>query len=145
MSLKVTVALADPAMLDPVQHGLRLLIDDAQDLRYADITVAPNPPQMGDKGWETTPSGWRFRGKGAITSVKMKRAASTPGRLALALRGRDIVQGLPPAANLPVKATVVLDVPFATTGLCAELVFPGPTGVNPSCTDRRDGLTVSCR
>jgi hypothetical protein len=50
MSLKATLSLADPSMLDPVQHGLRLLIDDAQGLRYTDLTVPPNPPQFGDSG-----------------------------------------------------------------------------------------------
>ena len=145
MSLKATVVLADPAMLDPVQHGLRLLIDDAQGLRYTDLTVPPNPPQFGDKGWEATSSGWKFRGKGRITSVKIKRIASSPGELVLTMRGRDVVFGAPPPANLPVKVTVVLDPPFATTGLCAEVVFPGPPGVNPSCTDQSDGSSVSCR
>jgi hypothetical protein len=114
-------------------------------VRYTDITVAPNPPQFGDKGWEATSSGWRFRGKGAITSIKIKRAASAPGLLTVSVQGRGIVSGVPPEAHLPLKATVVLDPPFATTGLCAEVTFPGPPGVNPTCTDHRDGTTVSCR
>jgi hypothetical protein len=145
MSLKATLSLADPAMLDPVQHGLRLLVVDAQGLLYTDLTVPPNPQPFGDQGWQVTSSGWRFRGKGRITSVKIKRTASSPGELMLTMRGKDVVFGVPPQANLPVKATVVLDPPFATTGLCAEVVFPGPPGVNPSCTDQRDGSTVNCR
>ena len=145
VSLTTTVSLGDPTMLDPVQHGLRLLIDDAEAVRYTDITVAPNPPQFGDRGWEATSSGWRFRGKGAITSVKIKRAASAPGLLTVSVQGRGIVAGVPPEAHLPLKATVVLDPPFATTGLCTEVTFPGPPGVNPTCTDHRDGTTVNCR
>lgn len=145
VSLTTTVSLGDPTMLDPVQHGLRLLVDDSEAVRYTDVTVAPNPPQFGDKGWEATSSGWRFRGKGAITSVKIKRAASAPGLLTVTVQGRGIVSGVPPEAHLPLKATVVLDPPFATTGLCAEVTFPGPPGVNPACTDHRDGTTVNCR
>src|SRR5262249_36802619 len=131
LSLKATLSLADVAMLDPVQHGFRLLVDDSEGVRYADVTVAPNPPQFDDKGWQATSSGWRFRGKGGITSVKIKRIASAPGQLALTVQGKGVVGGAPPAAHLPVKATVVLDPPFAITGLCAEVTFPGPPGVNP--------------
>jgi hypothetical protein len=145
LSLKATLSLADVAMLDPVQHGLRLLVDDSEGVRYTDVTVAPNPPQPGDRGWETTSSGWRFRGKGAITSVKIKRIGAVPGQLALSVEGRGVVGGAPPAAHLPVKATVVLDPPFAVTGLCAEVTFPGPPGVNPSCTEKPGGQTVNCR
>jgi len=145
LTLKATLSLADVAMLDPVQHGLRLLVDDSESVRYTDITVSPNPPQFGDQGWEVTSSGWRFRGKGGITSVKIKRVASVPGQVSLTVQGKGAVSGVPPAAHLPVKATVVLDPPFATTGLCAEVTFPGPPGVNPSCTDQRSGATVNCR
>src|SRR5262249_40890229 len=91
MSLKATLSLADPGMLDPVQHGLRLLIDDAQGLRYTDLTLPPNPQPFGDPGWQATSTGWKFRGKGRITSVKIKRAASAPGELIMAMRGKDIV------------------------------------------------------
>jgi len=142
MSLKATLSLADPGMLDPVQHGLRLLIDDAQGLRYTDLTLPPNPQPFGDPGWQATSTGWKFRGKGRITSVKIKRAASAPGELIMAMRGKDIVSGVPPAANLPLKVTAVLDPPYATTGLCAEIGFPGPPGINPSCRER--GSSVTC-
>jgi hypothetical protein len=144
LTLKATLSLADLAMLDPVQHGLRLLVDDSEGVRYTDITVSPNS-QLGYQGWEATSSGWRFRGKGGITSVKIKRVASVPGQVSLTVQGKGAVSGVPPAAHLPVKVTVVLDPPFATTGLCAEVTFPGPPGINPSCTDQRSGATVNCR
>jgi hypothetical protein len=145
LTLKTTLSLADITMVDPVEHGFRLLVDDSEGVRYTDVTVPPNPQPFNDKGWQATSSGWSFHGKGRITSVKIKRIASMPGELALTVQGRDVVGGVPPAAHLPVKATVVLDPPFALTGLCAEVTFPGPPGVNPSCTEQPSGRTVNCR
>jgi hypothetical protein len=142
MSLKATLSLADPGMLDPVQHGLRLLIDDAQGLRYTDLTLPPKPSAVrrsglaGDVHWLEVPrQGTHHVGEDQARGVGTGRA--DPGHA-----GQDIVSGVPPAANLPLKVTAVLDPPYATTGLCAEIGFPGPPGVNPSCTER--GSSVTC-
>ena len=45
-------------------------------------------------------------------------------------------------ADLPLRATLVLDTPNATTGQCGEATFPGPS---PVCTFTASGSTLSCR
>jgi hypothetical protein len=78
-----------------------LLVDDSEGVRNTDITVAPNTPQFGDRGCETTSSGWRFRGKGGITSVKIKRVASVPEPVAVAVQGKGVVSGCRPRRIFP--------------------------------------------
>jgi hypothetical protein len=45
-------------------------------------------------------------------------------------------------ADLPLRATLVLDTPNATTGQCGEATFPGPS---PVCTFTASGSTLRCR
>jgi len=48
-----------------------------------------------------------------------------------------------PAARLPLSASVVLDLPRATTGRCTVAAFPGPRPA-PSCTYTAGGALI-CR
>jgi hypothetical protein len=140
LKVRGTMSLQALAQLDPTVTGLRLVVDDGAGLRHVDAT-AP-----GGSGWKAARNGWSFRGEGAITSIKLKRVASSPAALVLSLRGRGTWStGPPPESNLPLEATVVLDPPFAATGQCAELVFPGPPRVQPACTLQRSGSSVTCR
>ena len=139
-SARGTLSLPDLTVLDPVSRGLRFLVQDSSGLVYLD-TTAP-----GGIGWTTTAGGWVFRDDGPILSVKLKRNRSPTGAFSVTLRTRGAwLTGPPPETSLPLKATVVLDPPFAQTGLCGELAFPGPPGVAPSCKLQRGGWAVTCR
>jgi hypothetical protein len=62
--------------------------------------------------------------------------------VAFTLQGR--VAGIAPSALVqPLKATLVLNAPIATTGLCGEAWFTGPAPVNPVCTTH--GAALVCK
>ena len=47
-------------------------------------------------------------------------------------------------ASLPLRATLVIDVPTASTGQCGEATFPGPEPA-PHCGLNGNGKTAFCR
>jgi len=64
--------------------------------------------------------------------------------VAFTLRGR-IAGIVPSAVAQPLRATLVLDAPVATTGLCDEARFTGPAPVNPVCTNHGAALVCKAR
>jgi len=46
--------------------------------------------------------------------------------------------------QLPMNVTLVLDPPFAMTGLCGDATFPGPPGVHASCALVHGDTSLSC-
>jgi hypothetical protein len=42
------------------------------------------------------------------------------------------------------NVTLVLDPPFAMTGLCGDATFPGPPGVHASCALVHGDTSLSC-
>jgi len=137
-----TVPVPFDPPLDPVANGLRLLIQKASGGAVADVTVAPGGYD-GTSGWTANTSGWRYRSRAGsgIVKVKLTLSRSTPGGLRFTLKG---VNGSWPAtpADLPLRATLVLDTPNATTGQCGEATFPGPS---PTCSFTASGSTLRCR
>ncbi len=78
-----------------------------------------------------------------IYKAQLKAYPSTPGKYKFAVKGKNgnyVVN----AANLPLTGTVVIDVPYATTGQCGETAFLLPPA-KPSCTVAGGGKTVKCR
>ena len=54
--------------------------------------------------------------------------------------GRKPING----ANLPLVGTIVIDVPYATTGQCGEAKFTATPPAKPSCLTS-GGKTVKCK
>ena len=48
-------------------------------------------------------------------------------------------------ANLPLVGTIVIDVPYATTGQCGEAKFTVTPPAKPSCLSTSSGKTVKCK
>jgi len=47
-------------------------------------------------------------------------------------------------ADMPLKGTMIIDSPLATTGQCGEALFPGPAPA-PHCVFNPSGSTLRCR
>lgn len=63
----------------------------------------------------------------------------TPGLLKFSISGKNGSYGQIAPADLPVKATLVIDVPTAETGQCGETDYP-----NGACVIGAGGSSVKC-
>jgi len=137
--------------IDPVTNGLRFLMTDNAGATVVDVTLpggAYNPATRA--GWRANGSGtgWTYRNAGnplplvgGITRAQLRATPSVPGRYRFAIRGKNGTYTVNPA-NLPLVGTIVIDVPFATTGQCGEAKF----NVAPAaCTLVSGGKTVRCK
>jgi len=57
----------------------------------------------------------------------------------------DGPEHLEAGANLPLVGTIVIDVPYATTGQCGEAKFTVTPPAKPSCLSTSGGKTVKCK
>ncbi len=137
--------LAAGASIDPVSHGLRLLVTDGVGATFLDVTV-PGGAVVAGTGWKVGKHGWNFVATspvgGAVTTVTLRVKNGT--RVDFKVSGKhDTLPPLP--TSLPIRATLVLDPPQSATGLCTDATFPGPKGVAPVCTLKQEGRQLVCR
>ncbi len=142
MKARGRIPLPGVAGIDPVADGLRVRITDIGEAFVFDATAPGGAYERATKaGWKMRKNGWSFRGPsgGADTLDRavLKVVKGTPGTLDVRLRG-TVGTASP---FLPLTLTVVLDPPFATTGLCGETAYPFHTG----CETDRSGRKISCR
>ena len=74
----------------------------------------------------------------------MKAITSTPGKFKIGVKGKNGNYPVNPP-NLPVMATIVIDVPFASGGQCGEATFPAVPPAKPSCLAISGGKTIKCK
>ena len=99
-------------------------------------------------GWKTNPAGtvWRYRnpqGPSGIVKVRVRQRGTTPGKLKFVVIGRHGSYAMSPA-SMPLKGTMIIDSPLATTGQCGEALFPGPAPV-PHCAFNPSRTTLRCK
>jgi hypothetical protein len=134
------IAFTSVPTLVPERTGVRLVLKDGTGNVLADATA---PPGRFDKrkrmGWR----GLSFRARnGDVKMLTLAPARKRRQEVAFTLQGR--VAGIVPSAVAqPLRATLVLDAPVATTGLCGEVRFTGPAPVNPVCTTH--GAALVCK
>jgi hypothetical protein len=78
-----------------------------------------------------------------IRRVVVKGSPKTPGRLRITAQGRALTAAIG-AASLPLRETLVIDVPGATTVQCGELAFAAAASL-PHCVRTGHGAVVVCR
>jgi YVTN family beta-propeller protein len=135
---KATVPVS-PA-IDPAGNGVRVLLTAAGGTSVLDVTVP------GGLNWLAHPTSWSYRNKGGfsgITKVSIKTSPKTPGTLKIAIKGAHATLAVTPA-DLPLTATVVIDVPMATTGQCAAETFTGPKPI-PACAFNKKQTALRCK
>jgi hypothetical protein len=127
--------------LDPVHNGVRIVVDDPSLAVVVDETVPGVAYDAGTRqGWTASASGWRWRSHtGPITKVGIKTSPKVPGGLRFSVKGRNGTWAATPA-ELPLRATLVLDPPDAPGGQCAATAFGGT-----SCAFTGSGTTLRCR
>jgi hypothetical protein len=146
------VPLAPP--INPLANGIRVLIVDTSGATPLDVTV-PGGAYLAANlaGWVVNGSGtaWTYKNKGTIVplingiqKVQLKQLTSPAGTVKFTVKGKN---GNYPVntANLPLTGTLVIDVPFATTGQCGEAQFTAAPPASPSCVSASGGKTVKCK
>jgi hypothetical protein len=142
LKLKGIITVPTTPAINPAVKGVRILLNGAGGTTILDTTIA------GGNGWKTNATGtaWLWRnpaGNSGIIKVRLKTRSSKPGQLRFSVTGKNGSFPVAPA-DAPVKATLVIDSPLATTGQCGEVVFPGPSP-SPSCTFTPSGSTLRCK
>ena len=135
--------------LDPIVNGVRIVVSDGGGGTLLDLAVPGGAYDLVSKsGWLTNPEGTRFAFKsqkpidGMLANVKLTKQAAHPSVVKFVINGKDV--SVPRmSVQLPLSATVILDAPIATTGLCGQATFPGPKPL-PACSLNRSGATVTC-
>lgn len=138
----VTLPVSPNPPLDPATNGIRVLVDDQTHAVIVDETVAGGPyDSLLGYGWTTSASGWKYRshtGPG-IVKVALKPSRRTAGAIQFSVKGQNGSWPVSPS-GLPLRATIVLDPPYAMTGECGEANFAAA-----SCAATGSGSTVRCR
>jgi cysteine-rich repeat protein len=161
--LKFTGSMVVPfsPAIDPVANGIRLIITAADSPSGAILDVSIHGGLFDpatQEGWSANDSGWAYENRGApvptldgIDRVVLRSSTDVPGLLQIAATGRSGSYPMVPT-ELPVRVTVVIDTPQATTGQCGEATFVGEPaalrvlrGRVPACVFNRARSKVRCR
>jgi hypothetical protein len=138
LSGKATVPTT-PA-IDPAGNGVRLLLTAASGGSILDVTVP------GGFNWLAHPTSWTYKNKlgfSGITKILIKTSTKTPGTFKFTVKGAHATLA-PTPADLPLTATLVIDVPTATGGQCAAQTFTGPKPV-PVCAFNKKSTALRCK
>ena len=76
-----------------------------------------------------------------VDKVVLKRIVKVPGQVKFNVSA--VGGSFPLPSTLPLKATVILDPPYATTNQCGDALFPGPT--SPACAFTAPVGTIKCK
>ena len=119
-------AVPNSPTVDPVTNGLRVLVSDSLGNTPIDVTIpggAYNP--VTKIGWKVNGSGtaWKYKNStspvNGLYKAQLKAYSSTPGKYKFAVKGKNGNYAVN-TANLPLKGTLVIDVPFAETASAAR-------------------------
>jgi hypothetical protein len=139
-ALSGTATVPTTPAIDPAGNGVRVLVTASGGASILDVTVP------GGFNWLAHPTSWSYRNKlgySGITKIAIKASTKIPGMLKTTIKGAHGTLAVTPA-DLPLSATVVIDVPTATGGQCAAETFTGPKPA-PVCAFNKKGTTVRCK
>ena len=130
--------------LDPIQKGVRVLVTDATRAAVVDASTATGFYDVSTgRGWTTNASGWKYRDRSGVGIVRvgLKLSQRSPGLIQFRVKGKG---GSWPVvlSHLPLRATLVIDAPNATSGECGNADF---SGLAPTCSFKGSGSSVRCR
>ncbi len=140
LGLSGTTTVPTTPAIDPSANGVRLMLTAANGASILDVTVP------GGFGWLAHPTSWTYKNKSGfsgITKIAIKKSTKVSGLLKMTIKGAHGTIAVTPA-DLPLTATVVIDVPMATAGQCAEQKFTGPLPT-PLCAFNKKGTAVRCK
>jgi hypothetical protein len=147
-------ALPGDPVLDPTMEGARMIITDSTGAVVVDATIPAGAYNVNQKaGWKINGSATAFTYITSGTIVPLpqgikkfgiKRSTKVTGLLKFSVTGKNGSYAVN-TANLPLTGTIILDVPFATTGLCGESEWPGPPNPLGVCSSASAGNVVKCK
>jgi hypothetical protein len=153
-SITIPPMSGDPT-LDPVTHGARMIITDSLGVVVTDVTIPGGAYNAANRaGWKVNGSttAWTYVNSGLVLPLPqgikkfgLKRSTKVTGLLKFSVTGKNgsypVVTG-----NLPLIGTIIIDVPFATTGLCGESYFVPPHNpLGVGCAVVSGGNLVRCK
>jgi hypothetical protein len=154
LSFRGSLLVPTTPTIDPLHNGVRVLVESALGTPILDATLPGDLYLTSTRaGWIQNSSGtsWTYRNSGdptprvsGIYKVKIRTTTSTPGLLKFTLSGKNGAYPAAPA-DLPLKATLVVDTPNATTGQCGEATFPGGPPHTPTCAFNGAGTALKCK
>jgi hypothetical protein len=116
-------------VIDPLTNGLRFRFEDRHGNAVIDETVPGGLYNSALRvGWTQRGQSWTYRNAGTvptvngITSVTVRENPRVPGDLRFAIRAKRGSYPVSPE-QIPLKLSIVVDPPFATTNQCGEVVF----------------------
>lgn len=129
--------------VDPVAHGVRVVVEGASGSERFDVTVPPGA-RVNGVGWSVNPTGtrWTYRDRlatqGPVTQVTLTdQSRRTDGLLTWKLQARSADAGVPDATA--VRTSVVAGAP----GECAHIDWNAPGAPRPRCD--RTSRQLVCR
>jgi hypothetical protein len=143
LKLKGTAVVPTSPPLDPATNGIRLMIRDGVGAVIVDVTIPGGAYAPNTKiGWLTNKDNTAamYRNGGANPASGIVRAVVKQqggGEIRFSFVGHG---GTYATSHTPVNATVVFDLPVATTGQCVETKFQ-----DSDCDVIGGGGTIVCR
>ncbi|MBM4268905.1 MAG: hypothetical protein FJ144_20200 [Deltaproteobacteria bacterium] len=149
LTVKGNVNLPSPLTpwLDPVEHGLRLVVTKVGEPRtpLIDVTLPPGfyAPATRE-GWLANPAATTFRflsadGVNGVRSVTLKSRPSDEGRVGVVITGKDGSYPIT-GSDLPLALTIAIN---DSAGQCGEFAFEELS--DPSCSINSKNDKVLCR
>ena len=140
--------------INPVVKGARVVITTSLGTTVVDATIPPGAyVNAQGAGWQANAAGtsftYRNRNLGVpvvsgVQKFKIKLRPAVPGKLSFTVRGKRSTYSLP-VGELPLKGTIVIDAPQATTGQCGEATFQGAPPNPGNCTANGSNTVVKCK
>jgi cysteine-rich repeat protein len=151
LSFKGQATVPVTPTLDPLDRGVRVLLSGPTGTTLLDATVPGGAYDLTSRsGWKVNAShtSWTYKSPGTATQgidkVTVKVNPDVAGAIKFGVKGKN---GTYPVAqtDLPVTATLVLDVPTAVGGQCVEQPFTALPPASPSCVLASGGATLKCQ
>jgi hypothetical protein len=143
----------DPT-LDPASNGARAIITDSTGIVVTDVTIPAGAYNAANRaGWKVNGTGTAFTyvNSGLIIPLPqgikkfgLKRSTKVAGLLKFSITGKNGSYAVV-TSNLPLIGTVIVDPPYATTGLCGESFWAAPQNPLGVCAVASGGNLVRCK
>ncbi len=139
------------AAIDPASDGVRIIFVDGAGTTIVDAAIPPGLfDALTNAGWKANSKGTTFLYKNlgggvplieGVTKILIKKNTKVPGQVRFSVQARN--GGYPLPASLPMRGTLILDPPYASTNQCGDALFPGPQ--SPACAFVAPPGTIKCK
>ncbi len=134
LKLDGTIAVTTSPPIDPIAHGLRLILITNTGVVLADLTAPAGSSWSANRAGTT----WKYRDRAASSGIvnATVKATKTAGTFRVQLKARGLALGAAPAGTPPV-ASIAFGAPTAAPGQCGVTAFA-------ACRTSANGATLRC-